>query len=67
MVQLGFILWALFLAVLAFSMMPGAITAVIIISFLGGLYDGCNRNKKKKKGFDLTNQERRFWKEGVLC
>lgn len=47
MVQLGFFLWALFLGILAFSMMPGTVTLVVIVSFLGGLYDGYNKNKKK--------------------
>ena len=47
MVQLGFLLWALFIIFLAFSMMPGYMTFVVIISFIGGLYDAQRKNKKK--------------------
>ena len=39
--------WLLFFVVMAFSMMPGYMVLVMVISFIGGLYDGLRKNKKK--------------------
>ena len=39
----------LFFIVMGFSMMPGYMTFVIVISFIGGLIDGILRIKKQKK------------------
>ena len=47
MIKYAIIPWALFFAVLAFSMMPGYMSLVVIISFIGGLYDAQRKNKKK--------------------
>ena len=49
MVRIGLLLWGLFFIMLGFSMMPGYITFVIVISFIGGLIDGILRIKKQKK------------------
>lgn len=49
MVQIAFLLWALFFIVIGYSMMPGTITLCIIISFIGGLIDGFRKIKKEKK------------------
>ena len=47
MIKYAIIPWALFFAVLAFSMMPGYISFVMFISFIGGLYDAQRKSKKK--------------------
>ena len=62
MAQLGLLLWALFIIFLGFSMMPGYITFVIVVSFCGGILDGWMKTKKKQKkaNFKLTNQEKTF-------
>ena len=49
MVRIGLLLWGLFFIMLGFSMMPGYITFVIVISFIGGLIDGIRKYKMKKK------------------
>ena len=49
MVQIAFLLWALFFIVIGYSMMPGTITLCMIISFIGGLIDGFRKIKKEKK------------------
>ena len=49
MAKIGIFLWALFFIVLGFSMMPGTMMFVIVISFIGGLIDGILRIKKQKK------------------
>lgn len=49
MARIGILLWALFFIVMGFSMMPGYMTFVIVISFIGGLIDGILRIKKQKK------------------
>ncbi len=49
MARIGILLWALFFIVMGFSMMPGYMTFVIVISFIGGLIDGIFRIKKQKK------------------
>ena len=49
MVQIAFLLWALFFIIMGFSMMPGYMTLVMIISFIGGLIDATNKNKKEKE------------------
>ena len=49
MAKIGIFLWALFFIVLGFSMMPGTMMFVIVISFIGGLIDGILRIKKLKK------------------
>ena len=49
MAKITFLLWALFFIVMGFSMMPGYMTFVIVISFIGGLIDGILRIKKQKK------------------
>ena len=48
MVQIAFLLWALFFIIMGFSIMPECMTLVMVISFIGGLIDGCSRNKKEK-------------------
>ena len=63
MVQLGFLLWALFIIFLAFSMMPGYMCFVGIISFVGGVLSAIARNreaKKKKPDFKLEKWEKVF-------
>ena len=49
MARIGILLWALFFIVMGFSMMPGYMTFVIVISFIGGLIDGIRKYKMKKK------------------
>lgn len=49
MVRIGLLLWGLFFIVMAYSMMPGYLTFVIVISFIGGLIDGILKIKKQKK------------------
>ena len=53
MVKLGLFLWAVFFAVLAFSMMPGSITLVAVISFVGGLLGARHDARKKNKGLGI--------------
>lgn len=63
MVQLGLFLWALFFAVMAFSMMPGYMTFVIIVSAVCGFMDAANKNKKRKgrkPNFKLYEWEKDF-------
>ena len=54
MVQIAIFLWMLFFAVLAFSMMPGYMTFVVIVSFIGGLLDASQKIKKQKKNHRLN-------------
>ena len=56
MVQIAFLLWALFFIIMGFSMMPGYMTLVMVISFTGGLIDGWNRNKKEKEKRERERQ-----------
>ena len=39
--------WLLFFVVMGLSMMPGYMVLVMVISFIGGFYDGLRKNKKK--------------------
>ena len=41
--------WGLFFMLLAFSMMPGYITFVVIVSAIGGVLDASLKNRKHKK------------------
>jgi hypothetical protein len=56
MVQIAFLLWALFFIILGFSMMPKCMTLVMVVSFIGGFLDGIYKNKQKKK----KNKNRRL-------
>jgi len=58
MVQIAFLLWALFFIILGFSMMPGYMTLVMVISFIGGLIDASNKNKKEKEKRERERQRR---------
>lgn len=49
MAQIGCLLWAIFFAVIAYSMMPNYITFVIIASAIFGLFDGYRKIKKEEK------------------
>ena len=64
MAQLGLFLWAIFFIVMGFSMMPGTMTIVMIVSFLCGLYDGITKERRKKRNrkpnFKLNEWERYF-------
>ena len=63
MVQLGLFLWALFFAVMAFSMMPGYMTFVIIVSAVCGALDAITKNRKRKNSkpnFKLHDWEKNF-------
>lgn len=63
MVQLGLFLWALFFAVMAFSMMPGYMTFVVIVSAVCGVMDAANKDKKRKRrkpNFKLHEWEKNF-------
>ena len=40
--------WGLFFAVLAFSMMPWYMTIVFVFSFICGIFDARQQNKKNK-------------------
>lgn len=63
MVQLGIFCWLLFFALLAFSMMPGAMTFVVVVSFIGGLIDAIRKNQKQqdeKPNFKLDKFEQNF-------
>lgn len=56
MARIGIILWAIFLAILAFSIMPKAIVLVMVISFIGGLLDCYLKDKKKKQKEERKRQ-----------
>lgn len=58
MVKLGLLLWGLFFILLGFSMFPGYISFVIVISFIGGLIDGIQKNKKRNK--EIRNRKPDF-------
>lgn len=63
MLKLGLLLWALFFMLLAFSMMPGYMTFVVIISAIGGVLDATMKNKKRRNSrpdFKLDTWERYF-------
>lgn len=63
MLQLGLLLWGLFFVLLAFSMFPWHVSAVIVISFIGGLIDGISRIRKqkdKRPDFELDKSETVF-------
>ena len=64
MAQLGLFLWAIFFIVMGFSMMPGTMTIVMVISFIGGLIDGITKERSKKRNrkpnFKLNEWERYF-------
>ena len=49
MIKCFLIPWLLLFAVLAFSMMPGYMTFVVIVSAIGGVLDASLKNKKNKK------------------
>ena len=59
MVQIAFLLWALFFIIMGFSMMPGYMTLVMIISFIGGLIDATNKNKKEKEKREREREKER--------
>lgn len=46
--------WGLFFAVLAFSMMPGYMTFVVIVSVIGGVLDARQKIKKQNKNRRLN-------------
>ena len=54
MIKLGLFLWAVFFAVLAFSMMPGSITLVAVISFIGGIFGARHDARRKKSGIRIN-------------
>ena len=63
MVQLGFFLWGLFIILLGFSMMPGYMTFVFVVSFIGGVLRAVAKNREQKGGrpdFKLEKWERVF-------
>ena len=63
MVRIALLLWALLFIILAFSMMPGYMTLVLVIAAVGGLLDAILTNKKKKKekpNFKLEEREKHF-------
>lgn len=67
MIQLGFFLWALFLILLAFSIMPDAVAVAVVVSSFFGFLDGLSRIRKEKKkdkekrpDFRLDPQDRNF-------
>ena len=63
MFQLVFFLWALFFIILAFSMMPGYMTFICVISFVGGVLSAIAKNretKKKRPNFKLEKSEKVF-------
>ncbi len=50
MVKFAIFLWMLFFAVLAFSMMPGYMTFVVIVSAIAGVLDtNLKMNRRKRK------------------
>lgn len=38
--------WLLFFVIMGFSMMPGYMVLIMVISFIGGIIDGLHKNKK---------------------
>lgn len=58
MAQIGCFLWAIFFIILGFSMMPGYMTFVVAVSFMGGLLDGYLKIKKKKEKEERERQKR---------
>ena len=49
MLKFAIFLWMLFFMLLGFSMMPGYMTFVVIVSAIGGVLDASLKNKKNKK------------------
>ena len=49
MLKFAIYLWMLFFMVLGFSMMPGYMTFVMIVSAIGGVLDASLKNRKHKK------------------
>ena len=58
MIWLAFIVWALFLIVMGFSMMPGTVTLCMIIAAFFGFLDGLSRIKKEKKDMAKRRKKR---------
>ena len=58
MIWLAFIVWALFLIVMGFSMMPGTVTLCMIIAAILGFLDGLSRIKKEKKAMAKRRKKR---------
>jgi flagellar biosynthesis component FlhA len=64
MAQIGCLLWAIFFAIIAYSMMPGYMTFVIIVSAIAGFLDAHQKNKKKeKKKKEMEERERQKRRE----
>ena len=49
MLKFAIYLWMLFFMLLGFSMMPGYMTFVVIVSAIGGVLDVSLKNKKNKR------------------
>lgn len=63
MVLIGFLLWALFFIVLAFSMMPGYMSFVGVVSIIGGVLIAVARDRErrsKRPAFKLGRMDREF-------
>ena len=58
MIWLAFIVWALFLILMGFSMMPGTVTLCMIIAAIFGFLDGLSRIKKEKKAMAKRRKKR---------
>lgn len=58
MIWLAFIVWALFLIVMGFSMMPGTVTLCMIIAAFFGFLDGLSRIKKEKEAMAKRRKKR---------
>ena len=58
MVEIGCLLWALFIIILGFSMFPSYMTFVVVISFIGGLIDGILKIRKKKEKEEMERRKR---------
>lgn len=63
MVLIGFLLWALFFIVLAFTMMPGYMTFVGVVSIIGGVLIAVTRDRerrRKRPDFKLGRMDMEF-------
>jgi hypothetical protein len=52
--------WGLFFVVLCFSMMPGYMTFVVIVSFIGGILDAKQKNKNRRLNLKLDDDAWNF-------
>ena len=57
MLKFAIFLWMLFFMVLGFSMMPGYMTFVMIVSAIGGVLDASLKNKKRKRNRRRLNMK----------